>query len=65
MNAENIAKMLVKIEELAAKPSLSDDVDSYIDVVSCGNGDDIFSSGKEEGEINLAKELLQIFKGQS
>ena len=57
MNAE----MKMMLEELAAQTCWCDDEDFVVDDYAGGNVDDAYSGGNRDGEVELARSLLQKF----
>jgi hypothetical protein len=55
--------VIEKIRAKAAKTACSDDMECYEDVMTCGNADDTYGYGVEDGEILFARELLKIIEG--
>ena len=50
------------LEELATQSTLQDDIDNFNPYESCGgNCDDCYYLGVEDGEIHLARHLLEKF----
>ena len=50
------------IEQVAKKPTYSDDDDFVVDDCAGGNVDDAFSCGMDEGEILFARKLLELMQ---
>lgn len=51
----------LKLEKLAARSCWSDDEDATVDDFAAGNIDDAFAGGCTEGEILLAREILEAY----
>ncbi len=50
-----------KLQKLAARKNWSDDPDFVVDDYAGGNIDDAFYGGTDDGETNLARQLLKEF----
>ena len=55
---ETLTEVIKRIEKLATEKAFSDN--DHFCPVDCGNYDDTFSQGKEDGKIFLARDLLAI-----
>ena len=60
-NLQNWSKMMEVVEKLSKEKVFSDSPDFNPYEFSCGNFDDCFQDGVEDGKILLAKELMDMF----